>query len=270
MRAGCCTTGRRPTSSRSTTSDTDVGSTSPALLPRYHGLPARDPERQGGLLHLLNLARLNGTRGPAGEPARRGAASQLRAPGGGQVLTAPAVWSDGGRVLVFVGDDSGTGAYALAGGRIRGCGRYGRTGRRRPARWSPAGCCTSTTRSTGSCWSAVRSRRDAALAAGRRRAIGTARSSSADGSSCRPGATTAARVRARSRSTTCPGAEHGRRRTAGPVADRGGCKFRCGVPFCQVLARGPLARFAAGRAAPCRRRWIGARGLPSRRSSACP
>ena len=47
-------------------SDTDVGSTSPALLPTYGGLRLAVQSGKDGVLHLLNLARLDGTRGPAG------------------------------------------------------------------------------------------------------------------------------------------------------------------------------------------------------------
>ncbi|MGO9821776.1 MAG: PQQ-binding-like beta-propeller repeat protein [Solirubrobacteraceae bacterium] len=97
-------------------SDTDVGSTSPALLPTYGGLRMAIQSGKDGILHLLNLARLDGTRGPAGRRLG-GQLAQTSSPGGGEVLTQPAVWDNGGRVLVFVGDDSGTGAYALTGGR---------------------------------------------------------------------------------------------------------------------------------------------------------
>ncbi len=96
--------------------DTDLGSAAPALLPTYGGLRLALQAGKDGLLHLLNLGRLNGTRGGAG-PRLGGELSQTRAPGGGQVLTAPAVWSDAGTILVFVGDDSGTAAYRLVGGR---------------------------------------------------------------------------------------------------------------------------------------------------------
>jgi outer membrane protein assembly factor BamB len=97
-------------------SDTDLGSAAPALLPIYAGLRLAVQAGKDGLLHLLNLGRLNGTRGGAG-PRLGGELSQTRAPGGGQILTAPAVWSDAGKILVLVGDDSGTAAYRLVGGR---------------------------------------------------------------------------------------------------------------------------------------------------------
>ncbi len=97
-------------------SDGDLGSTSPALLPRYHGRRLAVQSGKAGRLDLLDLAALNGTRGPASSRLG-GQLESLSNPGGAQVLTAPAVWSGGGHVLVFVGDDSGTGAYQLVGGR---------------------------------------------------------------------------------------------------------------------------------------------------------
>jgi hypothetical protein len=69
-----------------------------------------------GILHLVNLNRLNGTRGGAG-PRLGGEIEDVSAPGGGQVYTAPAVWSHRGRVYVFVADGSGTAAYVLRVGR---------------------------------------------------------------------------------------------------------------------------------------------------------
>jgi outer membrane protein assembly factor BamB len=97
-------------------SDGDVGSTAPALLPTYHGLHLAIQGGKDSRLHLLDLGRLDGTAGPAG-PRLGGELAQTSSPGGGEVMTTPAVWSQGGRVLVFVGDDSGTGAYRLIGGR---------------------------------------------------------------------------------------------------------------------------------------------------------
>src|SRR5207248_3233550 len=60
----------------------------------------------------LNLNRLNGTRGGAG-PRLGGEVQDISAPGGGEVFTAPVVWSHAGGPYVFVADGSGTGAYAL-------------------------------------------------------------------------------------------------------------------------------------------------------------
>jgi outer membrane protein assembly factor BamB len=97
-------------------SDTDVGSTSPAILPVYHGFRLAVQGGKDARLHLLNLARLDGTTDPAG-PRLGGELGEVGSPGGGQVFTAPAVWSHGGHVYVFVGTDSGSGAYELVGGR---------------------------------------------------------------------------------------------------------------------------------------------------------
>jgi outer membrane protein assembly factor BamB len=97
-------------------SDTDLGSSAPALLPTYHGFHLVIQAGKDGWLHLLNLKRLNGTRGPA-SPRRGGQLGQYAAPARGQVLTQPVVWRDGRRILVFVADDSGTNGYQLVGGR---------------------------------------------------------------------------------------------------------------------------------------------------------
>jgi outer membrane protein assembly factor BamB len=93
-------------------SDTDLGSTAPAVLPIVRGYRLAVQGGKDGMLHLLNLNRLNGTRGG---PGRRlgGEVQDIGSPGGGEVLTAPAVWSSGGRVYVFVADGSGTAAYVL-------------------------------------------------------------------------------------------------------------------------------------------------------------
>jgi outer membrane protein assembly factor BamB len=95
--------------------DVDVGSTAPALLPRYHDRRLAVQGGKDGKLRLLDLDRLNGTSGAAGR--RLGGELQVvSAPGGGQVLTAPAVWPTGGRPLLYVANDSGTSAYQLVGG----------------------------------------------------------------------------------------------------------------------------------------------------------
>ncbi|HEY2651745.1 MAG TPA: PQQ-binding-like beta-propeller repeat protein [Solirubrobacteraceae bacterium] len=97
-------------------SDTDLGSTAPALLPPVRGYRLAVQGGKDGLLHLLNLNRLDGTTG--GASGRLGGALQsVGSPGGGEVLTAPAVWPHAGRVYVFVADDSGTAAYTLRLGR---------------------------------------------------------------------------------------------------------------------------------------------------------
>ncbi len=96
-------------------SDTDLGSTAPAVLPPVAG---RRLAVQGGKddkLRLLDLNRLNGTTGAAG-PRLGGELQDIATPGGGGLYTAPAVWSHGGQVYVFVADDSGVGVYVPTGG----------------------------------------------------------------------------------------------------------------------------------------------------------
>jgi outer membrane protein assembly factor BamB len=96
-------------------SDADLGSTSPAILPVYQGRRLAVQGGKAGVLDLLDLDRLDGT---TGGPGRRlgGQLDEVRSPGGDQVFTAPAVWSHGGRIFAFVADGAGTTAYVLAGG----------------------------------------------------------------------------------------------------------------------------------------------------------
>jgi hypothetical protein len=95
-------------------SDTDIGSSSPALLSPIHGARLAVQGAKDSLLHVLNLNALNGTTGGAG--ARLGGELQnIGTPGSGGVFTAPAVWSQHGGAYVFVADDSGTAAYVVAG-----------------------------------------------------------------------------------------------------------------------------------------------------------
>jgi outer membrane protein assembly factor BamB len=95
-------------------SDTDLGSTAPAILPTTSGRRLAVQGGKAGVLDLLDLDRLNGS---GGASARTGGQLQeLPAPGSGQVFTAPAVWTQGGKTLVFVADGSGTAAYQLHGG----------------------------------------------------------------------------------------------------------------------------------------------------------
>jgi outer membrane protein assembly factor BamB len=96
--------------------DADLGSTAPALLPMVRGYRLAVQGGKDGMLHLLNLNRLNGTRGGA-SGRLGGEVEDISSPGGGEVLTAPAVWSNGGRAYVFVADNSGTAAYVLRLGR---------------------------------------------------------------------------------------------------------------------------------------------------------
>jgi hypothetical protein len=91
-------------------SDTDIGSTAPALLPSARGYRLAVQGGKDGRLHLLNLNRLNGSRGSA-SGRLGGEIGEISSPGGAEVLTAPAVWSNRRRSYVFVADDSGTAAY---------------------------------------------------------------------------------------------------------------------------------------------------------------
>jgi outer membrane protein assembly factor BamB len=92
--------------------DVDLGSTSPAILPPFHGRRLAVQGGKAGVLDLLDLNRLNGTTGGAGRRLG-GQLSETSAPGGAQVFTQPAVWSSGGRIYVFVADGAGTAAYQL-------------------------------------------------------------------------------------------------------------------------------------------------------------
>ncbi|MGZ4169743.1 MAG: outer membrane protein assembly factor BamB family protein [Solirubrobacteraceae bacterium] len=92
--------------------DTDLGSTSPALLPTFGGRRLAVQGGKAGVLDLLDLDRLNGTAARAGRRLG-GQVSEISAPGGAQVFTQPAVWSSGGRIYVFVADGAGTAAYQL-------------------------------------------------------------------------------------------------------------------------------------------------------------
>ena len=93
-------------------SDSDLGSTAPAILPPAGGYRLAVQGGKDGMLHLLNLDRLNGTSSGAG-PRLGGEVEDVSSPGGDQVFTAPAVSSLAGRVYVFVADNSGTAAYVL-------------------------------------------------------------------------------------------------------------------------------------------------------------
>ena len=91
------------------TSDTDLGSGSPALLPGgLAWIAGKD-----AIQRVLNLSALDGS-APGTPPHTGGELQTLPTPGGQQVFTAPAVWRD----LLFVADDGGTAAYRLGGGRL--------------------------------------------------------------------------------------------------------------------------------------------------------
>ncbi|HWF23999.1 MAG TPA: PQQ-binding-like beta-propeller repeat protein [Solirubrobacteraceae bacterium] len=95
--------------------DGDVGSTAPALLGTVDGRRLAVQGGKAGVLSLLDLDDLDGTTGGA-SPRLGGELENLSTPGGTEVLTAPAVAREAGRTWVFVGDDSSTAAYVVAGG----------------------------------------------------------------------------------------------------------------------------------------------------------
>jgi outer membrane protein assembly factor BamB len=103
--------------------DQDLGSTGPALLPTvklngtsYHLLvqggkgPACDG-CSGTALRLLNRDNLSGQHGLG---HLGGDLQDVQAPGGCEVLTAPAVWKNAGVIWVFYANDCGTTAYRLS------------------------------------------------------------------------------------------------------------------------------------------------------------
>jgi hypothetical protein len=94
-------------------SDTDLGSSAPALLGHDRTVVAG----KDGIMRVLALSRLDDHR--PGAPERLGGEiQQLGIPGGGELFTAPAVWSNHGASTVFVADANGTAAYVLRGGRL--------------------------------------------------------------------------------------------------------------------------------------------------------
>jgi outer membrane protein assembly factor BamB len=97
-----------------TRDDLDLGSTSPALLPGDLAVQGG----KSGVLSILDLKKLNGTNGPAG-PRTGGELQAIAAPGGTDVFSQPAVATIGRRTYVFVTTFAGTGAYRLAGRRLR-------------------------------------------------------------------------------------------------------------------------------------------------------
>jgi hypothetical protein len=94
-------------------SDTDLGSSAPALLGADRvALAGKD-----GVLRVLELSALDGHR-PAGTHRLGGEVQRLQVPGGAELFSAPAVWRHAGRATVFVADEAGTAAYVLRHGRL--------------------------------------------------------------------------------------------------------------------------------------------------------
>jgi hypothetical protein len=89
------------------TSDADLGSTSPALLPGGYAVQGG----KDGILRLLQLHRLPGVNARTG-----GELQTLPAPGPTDVFSEPAVWNG---KWVFVSTSAGTEALLFKGGRLR-------------------------------------------------------------------------------------------------------------------------------------------------------
>jgi hypothetical protein len=95
-------------------SDTDLGSSAPALLGDNRVVLAG----KDGIMRVLALSRLDGHPPSTSHTTLGGEVQQLPVPGGGQLFTTPAVWRHDGHTTVFVAGFAGTGAYALRGGRL--------------------------------------------------------------------------------------------------------------------------------------------------------
>ncbi|HXD55102.1 MAG TPA: PQQ-binding-like beta-propeller repeat protein [Solirubrobacteraceae bacterium] len=94
-------------------SDTDLGSSAPALL----GGDRVAVAGKDGVLRVLSLSRLNGRR-PGSTRRLGGELQRLQVPGGAELFSAPAVWRHGGHTTMFIADEAGTAAYVLRGGRL--------------------------------------------------------------------------------------------------------------------------------------------------------
>ncbi|MDE3132640.1 MAG: PQQ-binding-like beta-propeller repeat protein, partial [Acidobacteriota bacterium] len=109
--------------------DTDLGSTEPALLPFHGRVRLAVQGGKSGVLSLLNLDSLDGSRGQAG-PRLGGQLQSINGPGGADIYSQPAVWTaPGGRTYLFVTSGAGTAAYALTGSqRLRIAWQDGQAG----------------------------------------------------------------------------------------------------------------------------------------------
>jgi hypothetical protein len=100
--------------------DLDLGSSSPAMLGQDRVLIAG----KDGVMRVLSLSRLDG-RSPSLPDKLGGEVQRLALPGGGELFTAPAVWTSSSgsheknSTTVFVGAEHATAAYALIAGRLR-------------------------------------------------------------------------------------------------------------------------------------------------------
>ena len=92
-----------PNQAQLNSSDTDLGSSAPALLGSHLAAIAG----KDGVLRLLRLNRLGGA-----------AVQTLPTPGASPLFSSPAVWHHGGHTTLYIADGAGTEAYALRGGRL--------------------------------------------------------------------------------------------------------------------------------------------------------
>ncbi|MGZ4398352.1 MAG: hypothetical protein ACXVZ1_08030 [Gaiellaceae bacterium] len=100
-------------------SDADLGSTAPALLPTTAGGPRLAVQGgKDGLLRVLDVDKLNGQSTNAG-PVTGGELQTVDAPGKTDVFTAPAAWRNAGHTWLFVATGAGTGAYKLVDQRLQ-------------------------------------------------------------------------------------------------------------------------------------------------------
>jgi outer membrane protein assembly factor BamB len=95
-------------------SDTDLGSSAPVLLGHDRVLIAG----KDSLMRVLSDSRLDG-HAPSIPNRLGGELQRLPLPGGGQLFTAPAVWTHGEATTMFIGAEGATAAYTLTGGRLK-------------------------------------------------------------------------------------------------------------------------------------------------------
>lgn len=95
--------------------DADLGSTAPALLPPLAGSAIQHLAVQGGKDEILRLINLDDLSGQGGVGHTGGEVFSLPVPMGGQILTAPAVWTDptDSSLWVFVANGSGIAGLQL-------------------------------------------------------------------------------------------------------------------------------------------------------------
>jgi PQQ-like domain len=91
-------------------SDADLGSTSPVLLPRgYVAQGGKD-----GIIRVLSSQRISGT-----APHQGGEIQTMPTPSGTDLFTAPAVLTRGTSTLMFAADNGGTAAYRFQNGKLQ-------------------------------------------------------------------------------------------------------------------------------------------------------